>query len=226
MRSLRERFEAKITKLPEAPGCWLWTGARSVHGYGKLGVRGRTTLAHRLNYEWHHGSIPEGISVLHRCDVPACVRPDHLWLGLQQDNVRDSLKKGRHRPPPRHGLCGEALPQSRLTEAAVRDIVDSYGRGVLGRTLATRYGVDHATISLVIHGHTWKHIPRMSHDLRPLQYKPHSGEENVSAKLTAASVAEIRSRWRPGMGPTLAGEYGVSHQTIYAIINRETWGGA
>lgn len=101
----------------KAPGqgpkgkCWLWTGDKSDKGYGKLEfcVGGSRTLkpskskvrscvirAHRLSYLLHHGEIPFGLKVLHKCDMPACIRPSHLFLGTERSNFVDSVRKGRH----------------------------------------------------------------------------------------------------------------------------------
>lgn len=84
-------------------GCWNWLGGLFKEtGYGKFnagkGENGKTitAYAHRVSYELHTGPIPEGMQVLHRCDNPRCVRPDHLFLGTQLDNMRDMIAKGRH----------------------------------------------------------------------------------------------------------------------------------
>jgi hypothetical protein len=86
------RFWARVDKSGE---CWLWTGPRDKDGYGKANVRRRALRAHRVSWTMANGAIPEGLIVCHRCDTPACVRPDHLWLGTQLDNVRDMTAKGR-----------------------------------------------------------------------------------------------------------------------------------
>lgn len=100
-RPLAERFMDKVSPEPNS-GCWLWTGFYQEFGYGRMGVgyavegtRG-TAMAHRLSYEIFVGPIPDGICVLHRCDVPECVNPEHLWLGTHSDNVNDKVAKGRH----------------------------------------------------------------------------------------------------------------------------------
>jgi hypothetical protein len=76
--------------------CWIWTGPLSDLGYGKVMYRGRHWRAHRLAYTLSVGPIPTGVMVCHRCDVPACVNPAHLWLGTGLENVRDRDRKGRH----------------------------------------------------------------------------------------------------------------------------------
>lgn len=83
-------------------GCWEWTGhSNRPGGYGRFAVQATRPIvlvvAHRYSWELHFGPIPPGMIVCHRCDNPSCVRPDHLFLGTQSDNVRDSVTKGRHK---------------------------------------------------------------------------------------------------------------------------------
>lgn len=88
-----DRFWAQVQKSNE---CWLWTGAKqTTGGYGIMHVSNIRHRAHRFSYELHNGPIPPGLCVLHRCDVPACVNPDHLWTGTRADNTKDMIKKGR-----------------------------------------------------------------------------------------------------------------------------------
>lgn len=96
MNTIRERFNAKWQPHPRR-GCWMWTGARSQGIYGSLTVNDRTVQAHRVSWELNNGLIPENAHVLHRCDTPACVNPDHLFLGTHTDNMRDRKAKGRAR---------------------------------------------------------------------------------------------------------------------------------
>lgn len=74
-------------------GCWFWTGGLT-KGYGQTNVP-KHTYAHRFSWQIHKGPIPAGQCVLHHCDTPRCVRPDHLFLGTDGDNTRDRIKKGR-----------------------------------------------------------------------------------------------------------------------------------
>ena len=92
-----ERFEAKYTPEPMS-GCWLWIGAVKASGYGVMHYAGRTQRAHRVSYELFVGPIGSSW-VLHRCDNPACVNPDHLFLGDAVDNARDMVAKGRNYCP-------------------------------------------------------------------------------------------------------------------------------
>jgi len=85
--------------------CLVWTKARNSDGYGSLGRNGKTIGAHRAAYSDLVGPIPEGLSVLHHCDNPPCVNPEHLFLGTQKDNVHDALEKKRHRNVRRRTVC-------------------------------------------------------------------------------------------------------------------------
>jgi HNH endonuclease len=82
-------------------GCIEFRGRLNACGYGVLRINGRSTLAHRAAHELHVGPIPDGLQVLHTCDNPACINPDHLWLGTHTDNMRDMASKGRGRRAPR-----------------------------------------------------------------------------------------------------------------------------
>jgi len=108
-------------KVKKTPGCWLWTASLvSKNGYGKFhfkltGKTYRNISAHRASYTINTGPIPDKLFVLHRCDVKHCVRPDHLFLGTQQDNVRDCVSKGRWNPGRYHAFkthCPQGHPYS------------------------------------------------------------------------------------------------------------------
>lgn len=92
-KTLKERFWDKVEKN-SINECWIWKGAVS-HGYGVAWHNGKLIRAHRLSYEINFGNIPPKLLVLHKCDNPVCVNPQHLWLGNQQDNMNDMKNKRR-----------------------------------------------------------------------------------------------------------------------------------
>jgi hypothetical protein len=146
-RPLRERFDEKYILEPDT-GCWLWTRSTSASGYGRISVNGKPRKAHRASYEIHIGPIPDGLCVLHRCDTPACVNPEHLFLGTQQDNMADMNRKGR-------GARGERNGGTHLTE---RDILAIRADKRLHRLIAADYGVAGSQISVIKNRKTWRHV--------------------------------------------------------------------
>ena len=92
------RFWRRVSKSDA--GCWLWMGSKDGGGYGTIATaRGHAPAkAHRVAWEMRHGPIPEGMTVCHTCDTPACVNPEHLFVGTQRDNMRDCATKGRVNP--------------------------------------------------------------------------------------------------------------------------------
>lgn len=96
--TVSERLEFYSIPEPNS-GCLLWTGTYLRSGYGQIELNQQKHRAHRLSWEVANGrTIPEGMVVLHKCDVPACINPDHLKIGSQKDNLEDARRKGRMRP--------------------------------------------------------------------------------------------------------------------------------
>ena len=163
-----KRFWEKVKKTD---GCWTWMGAKDRKGYGKFSIGGsrnadgsrRNSMvsAHRVSYELNVGAIPSGqgfhgTCVLHRCDNPSCVRPDHLFRGTNLENVRDMDTKGRRVVST---AVGGAHANAVLDENAVREIVRRHRYdGVSQAALAEEYGVAHSTINHIFTGRLWAHL--------------------------------------------------------------------
>jgi hypothetical protein len=147
---VEERFWSRVTKTSM---CWLWVEYTGRTGYGRLsrgGRKGALVLAHRLSWELAHGPIADGVHVLHRCDVRNCVRPTHLFLGTQGDNVADAVEKGRHRPPtPR-----------RLDMRIVAEIRARRVSGETQQSIANDIGVSRSYISQIAAGKRWPQASR------------------------------------------------------------------
>lgn len=155
-----ERFWRKVQKQG-GDGCWLWTAGKRDFGYGQFhwftsAGEYTTGRAHRFSWELHHGPIPKELCVLHTCDVPACVRPDHLWLGTRADNHRDMDAKGRRaRQVIRRGVRNA---NAKLTDEKVREIRGLADSGMSGWSIARQFGVGQPCISDIVRRVTWRHV--------------------------------------------------------------------
>ncbi len=147
----RERFLAKVCPEPNG-GCWLWRGQLNQSGYGILWLAGRARLAHRVAWLFFHGEIPLGLLVCHKCDVRACVNPEHLFLGTHTDNARDREEKGR-------SMLGEKVHSAKLSAKQVSRIKAMLAEGHMNISeLARAFGVTHATINSIKRGNTWRRV--------------------------------------------------------------------
>ncbi|WP_179507348.1 HNH endonuclease signature motif containing protein [Sphingomonas melonis] len=153
-RTFEDRFWSKVT--PQDSGCWLWTAARDKNGYGRVGVGSKTAFAHRISWEIANGEIRGGLSVLHSCDVPACVNPAHLFLGSQADNMRDMHAKRRGVIPASVRMFGERNGAAKLSESTVLEIKSLAGV-ISQRAVATRYGISPAHVCRIQRGERWQH---------------------------------------------------------------------
>lgn len=139
-------LERKLAHYARASvgGCLLWTGVMNRGGYGRLGWQGRNHSAHRLAYELAIGSIPEGMKVLHSCNAPSCINPDHLLLGTNAEKVKMArMAKGQ-----RNGA-------SKLTAEQVLAIRAAQGPQ---REIAAKFLVSHQNVGRIRRRQTWTHI--------------------------------------------------------------------
>lgn len=94
LKTFEQKLEEYTIPIPEC-GCWIWLAAQSSSGYGRTCINQIFIVAHRASWEYHNGPIPEGMHVLHKCDTPLCVNPNHLFLGTLKDNTQDAIRKKR-----------------------------------------------------------------------------------------------------------------------------------
>lgn len=148
--SEQERFFRRVGKLDS--GCWVWLGSLN-NGYGQFRRDdGSIILSHRLSHLMHSGSSIDGLVVMHKCDNPKCVNPDHLALGTQAENVQDMREKGREK---KRGAPGMQHGMSKLTDALV---VEIRGSQESGPSIAKRLGISTTTVYDVRNRRIWKHI--------------------------------------------------------------------
>lgn len=179
------RFWARVASTPDV-GCWIWTGRPDGYGYGRatIGPR-RVVLAHRAAYEIAHGPLPDDVCVLHHCDNPPCVRPDHLFRGDRGDNARDMAAKGRQhvqRHPEAQPVCppelkarGERNGRARFTDEQVLDIRRRVAAGESRTAIARDYEAGLSVIGHIASGKSRKEVGG------PLTHRPGRGRRSARA---------------------------------------------
>jgi hypothetical protein len=157
-----------VRSMPEPnTGCWLWFGATNGRkGYGRIIFRNKKHQAHRFSYEAFVGPIPSGLFACHKCDNPACVNPDHIFLGTNAENQHDKVRKGRQARGDNAGPRlrretrprGEAHSNAKLTNEKVIEIREKSLNGMSAVVLAKEYGVSEALIYKIRCKECWAHI--------------------------------------------------------------------
>jgi hypothetical protein len=160
-----DRFWSKVDKSGD---CWLWTGSKQSAGYGMIWCRPRqcSVLAHVASFALAHGEALPKREILHECDNPSCVNPDHLTQGTHADNLADAARKGRMSSGPEHARkvlagmrLGDAHPRVRLSDKQVQEIRQRRAAGEGCRSLGRAFGVSHQLVSAVAEGKKRKHSP-------------------------------------------------------------------
>lgn len=137
-----------LGKVIQTDGCWEWIGCRDRRGYGRIGVGSRTEFTHRVMWRSVVSEIPTGVNVLHHCDNPSCVRPDHLFLGTQDDNMKDARNKGRVRKGEDHGM-------RKLSE---EDVLRIRSMGGTLRYVASLFGISNSMVCMIRNRKYWAHV--------------------------------------------------------------------
>jgi hypothetical protein len=156
-----KRFESFIEPEPNT-GCFLWTGciSRRKDPVGSFGYKGKPIYAHRVSYLINKGPIPNGMCVCHKCDTPACVNPEHLFLGTQLDNIKDRVKKNRS-----GSARGSSHGHSIFTEEIVMQIFDErISSNSSYAALAKKYNCSRSAIAHVLKRRSWKNVTAKAED--------------------------------------------------------------
>lgn len=143
------------TLLPNENGCMIWKGAlaskKGLAGYGKIRIAGgKTIAAHRFSYEIHNGDIEKDLYVLHKCDTPRCVAPDHLFLGTASDNMKDRSKKNRC-----NIAKGEENYLAKFTNETANKIRAVYKKGSSLRKIAKQFNTTYNTIWKIVNNKSY-----------------------------------------------------------------------
>jgi len=148
-----ERFIEKVSINKD--GCWIWQAFKEPKfGYGRFKLNGKNEAAHRASWVIHNGPIPSGLLVCHKCDIPSCVNPDHLFLGTHKDNSRDRDIKGRG--GPKFGFL-----ESNIGFKVTDDMIEKINKDQRSKTVIAReYGVSRSTVLRIKTGQQRKLVLR------------------------------------------------------------------
>lgn len=152
--SLREAFFAHLTP-GEQDECWIWPSCKTKNGYGLFTFKNKKYYAHRVSYEIYYGPFDKRMDVLHKCDIPACCNPSHLWTGTAKENADDMISKGRGR---HKSFPGELHHAAKLTEEQVKEIRKLADLGVNQTKIGIIFGVSQTTVTQIKCRRVWAHI--------------------------------------------------------------------
>jgi hypothetical protein len=141
--------------LPDDGGCMIWMGSKNKKGYGQISMNGIPMLAHRFSYKLHFGNFNNNLCVLHKCDNPSCVAPNHLFLGTKKDNMQDCLTKNRLKTP---NLKGQENSSSKILDLEIPMIRKKLSLGLSCKFIGDFYGVSQDAIRCIKNGKNWRHI--------------------------------------------------------------------
>ena len=144
--------QSLLSRMRLENGCWVYTGKIINTGYGMIRAGDKMISAHRASYQAFIGEIPEGMFVCHSCDNKRCINPAHLWVGTNQDNMRDMQQKGRHgsRTQPERLKLDEA--KVRQIRELARDERNTQGE------IAVMFSISRETANKVINRKAWRHV--------------------------------------------------------------------
>lgn len=149
-KTISQRFWEKVDRTGE---CWLWTRCCFRQGYGLFRIHNNNYLAHRVAWELVNGEIPTGLDVLHSCDNPPCVNPNHLHIGTHSQNMLESVARCRWIP-----CNGSKNGAAKLNDSDVMKIRELSLAGYSQNQLGRMFGVNGSNINFIVNRHTWRHI--------------------------------------------------------------------
>ena len=148
----REKFLLKVDKTET---CWLWTSYRNAKGYGCTSHKNKSMLAHRMSFKLFKENFDADLCVLHHCDNPSCVNPNHLFVGTQKENMEDCIRKNRLA-----STKGSHNGFSKITEGQVIIARDMYKTERLNQgEIAQLMGISPITVNHIMTRRLWKHVP-------------------------------------------------------------------
>lgn len=151
--SYRNTAASLRLKTTDINGCWEWNGAKTKDGYGRTTKKSKSTTTHRRMYELVFGEIPRGLHVLHMCDNPPCINPEHLELGDHNKNMAQMQSRGR-----KAVLSGEDNPSAKLTEEDVSDIKIFLRNGILPKDIIKVYPIKQAIVYHIKNNRVWSNV--------------------------------------------------------------------
>ena len=188
-----DQFWDHVDKSGGPDACWPWIGSRNKFGYGRLWWKGKQGAAHRVSVELSGRSI-EGLCVCHHCDNTFCVNPTHLFVGTQQDNMRDAVKKRRH--------------HRKFSDAQVAAIREAVAAGEPQQDVAARFGASRSSVSFFARG----------------VYRTNAGGTVTKRRIQPEDVPVIRQRMADGdLLREVAADYNVTSTSIYYIATGQSY---
>lgn len=231
-----ERFWRRVDKSSGETGCWIWLGSKHKSGHGQIaGGDGKLVYTHRFAWELANGPIERGLCVCHKCDVPACVNPAHMFLGTRSENLRDMWAKARGV----HNDNSKVCTQSRRIQSSMSDddiyarVILPFANGAMVSDICAATGLGNQCVRNIVAGRT-RRLPMVSDEqygqaaemLVKRRRRP-DGEGSANGLLTNAQAREIRERAHNGeRAHQLAAAYGVAPHTIYGILHGRTYASA